>query len=195
VLILVRHGQTTFNASGLLVGRLDPPLTDTGRRQAAAIAAVVAGAARVVTSPLARARETAALLAPGLPVTVDERWIELDYGELDGKPFADIPADLWREWRSDPSLAPPGGESLDDVGARVAAACTDLLAEAAESDIVVVSHVSPIKAAVAWALGVGQETAFRMHLANASVTRIGRGAGGGPVLFTYNETAHLTALG
>jgi broad specificity phosphatase PhoE len=194
VLILVRHGQTEFNASGRLVGRLDPSLTETGRRQAAAIASAVAGAARVVTSPLARARETAALLAPGLPLTVDERWIELDYGQWDGRPFADVPAEVWRQWRSDPSFAPPGGESLDNVGARVADACAELLPEAAASDIVVVSHVSPIKAAVAWALGVGQERAFRMHLANASVTRIGPATTGGPVLFAYNETAHLSPL-
>jgi len=195
VLILVRHGQTTLNASGQLVGRLDPPLTDVGRRQAVALGEAVRGAARVVSSPLSRARETASLLGLDAPVEVDERWIELDYGEWDGRPFADVPAEQWAHWRADPSFAPPGGESLDSVGARVAAACADLLDDAARRDIVVVSHVSPIKAAVAWSLGVGQETSFRMHLANASVTRIAQGMAGGPVLHSYNETAHLVILG
>lgn len=190
MLILVRHGQTTLNASGRLVGRIDSPLTDEGRRQAIALGDVVRGASRVVTSPLARAVETASLLGLDGPMTVDERWIELDYGSLDGVPFNDVPRDLWDRWRTDSAFAPPGGESLDDVGARVAAACAELLDEAASSDVVVVSHVSPIKAAAAWALGVGQLVSFRMHLANASVTRIGKGWTG-PVLHTFNETAHL----
>jgi broad specificity phosphatase PhoE len=193
VLILVRHGQTTLNASGRLVGRIDSPLTEFGRRQAIALGDVVRGAARVVTSPLVRASETASLLGLDGPVSVDERWIELDYGSLDGVPFSDVPRDLWDRWRADSSFAPPGGESLDDVGNRVAAACAELLDEAASSDIVVVSHVSPIKAAAAWALGVSQSVAFRMHLANASVTRIGQGWSG-PVLHSFNETAHLGAL-
>jgi broad specificity phosphatase PhoE len=195
VLILVRHGQTTLNASGQLVGRLDTPLTDVGRHQAVALGEAVRGVARVISSPLSRARETAALLAPGLPVEVDERWIELDYGELDGVAFADVPASLWAQWRADSSFAPPGGESLDQVGERVAAACADVLDDAAKRDVVVVSHVSPIKAAVAWALGVGQGTAFRMHLANASVTRLAKGMTGGAVLHSFNETAHLLSLG
>lgn len=193
MLILVRHGQTTLNASGQLVGRIDSPLTDTGRRQAVALADVVRGAARVVSSPLARARETAALLGIDAPVEIDERWIELAYGEWEGKPFNDVPRPVWDRWRADPSFAPPGGESLDAVGARVAAAAAHLLDDAAESDIVVVSHVSPIKAAAAWALGVDQSVAFRMHLANASVTRIAKGWTG-PVLHAFNETAHLAAV-
>jgi broad specificity phosphatase PhoE len=188
VIILVRHGQTTLNAAGRLVGRLDPPLTELGREQARAVAGLVAGAARVVTSPLARAVQTAELL--GLPMTVDERWIELDYGVLDGAALADVPRDLWEQWRADSSFSPPGGESLDVVGARVADACAELRDEAAQADVVVVSHVSPVKAAVAWALGVGQSVSFRMHLDNGSLTRIGSGPAG-PVLRTFNETAHL----
>jgi broad specificity phosphatase PhoE len=193
VLILIRHGQTTLNASGQLVGRIDSPLTETGRRQAVALADLVRGAARVVSSPLARATETASLLGLDAAVEIDERWIELAYGDWEGKPFNDVPRDVWDRWRADSSFAPPGGESLDAVGSRVAAAAADLLDDAADADIVVVSHVSPIKAAAAWALGVDQSVSFRMHLANASVTRIAKGWTG-PVLHTFNETAHLAAL-
>ncbi|MDQ1438971.1 MAG: alpha-ribazole phosphatase [Acidimicrobiaceae bacterium] len=192
MLILVRHGQTAVNAAGRLQGRADPPLTDEGRAQASALAPVVTGASRVVCSPLRRARETAELLGLG-PIDVDERWVELDYGALDGMAFDEVPADTWRRWRTDPTWAPDGGESLDDVGARVAAACDDLLARPdSDGDIVVVSHVSPIKAAVAWSLGVPQTVSSRMHLALASVCRVALGPAG-PVLRTFNETAHLPA--
>lgn len=186
MLILVRHGQTAVNAEGRLQGRMDPALTDVGRVQASALAPVVAGAARVVSSPARRARDTAAML--GLPVEVDERWVEIDYGVLDGMAFADVPAETWQRWRTDSTWAPEGGESLDDVGRRVAAACEGLLA--ADEDVVVVSHVSPIKAAVAWALDVPPTVSSRMFLGLASVCRIDRGERG-PVLRTFNETAHL----
>ena len=185
MLVLVRHGRTTANATGLLLGRADPPLDEHGVQQAAALAAVVAGARRVVCSPLRRARETAAAL--GLPVEVDERWIELDYGDFDGRPISEVPADVWATWRADTGFAPPGGESLAARGVRVRAACEDLAEEAAEADVVVVSHVSPIKAAVAWALGVGDELSWRLHVAPASVTRITVRAGYG-VLTSFNWT-------
>src|SRR5436305_3157034 len=89
VLILARHGQTTANASGLLLGRADLPLTDLGRRQAEAIASTIHGAARVVSSPLRRALETAAMLSNA--VEVDERWVEVDYGQYDMLPLRDVP--------------------------------------------------------------------------------------------------------
>jgi broad specificity phosphatase PhoE len=185
VLVLVRHGRTTANATGLLLGRADPPLDEVGVAQAAALASVVAGARRVVCSPLRRARETAAAL--GLPVEVDERWIELDYGDFDGRPLAEVPAEVWAQWRADVAFAPPGGESLAALGERVRAACDELADEAAQGDVVVVSHVSPIKAAVAWALGVGDELSWRLHVAPASVTRIAVRDGRG-VLTAFNWT-------
>ena len=184
MLILLRHGRTATNAAGLLLGRADPPLDDTGMAQARAVAELLEGVHRVVSSPLLRARQTAEAL--GLPVTVDERWIELDYGEFEGRPFAGVPADVWDRWRHDPAFAPPGGESLADVGARVREACADLVAEAAEHDVVVVSHVSPIKAAVAWAVGAGDELAWRLHLDPAAISRVVVGPRG-PVLRSFNE--------
>lgn len=192
MLIVVRHGRTEANASGLLLGRrLDPGLDDLGRRQAAALAGVVAGAARVVTSPLRRARETAAAL--GLPVTVDDRWAEIDYGAFDGRPVAEVPQETWARWRADLDFTPPGGESLRQLAARIRPACEELLEEAADHDVVVVTHVSPIKAAVAWALGVGDDVAWRMFSAPASVTRIAAGRSG-PSLHGYNDVAHLAGL-
>ena len=192
MLIVVRHGRTEANASGLLLGRrLDPDLDELGRRQAAALAAALPGEARIVSSPLRRAQETAA--AFGRPVDTDERWAEIDYGDLDGTPLRDVPADVWSAWRADPSLSPGGGESLVDVGVRVRAACADLAEEAARADVVVVTHVSPVKAALAWALGVGDDVSWRAYVAPASITRIAT-AGPQPSLHAFNGCAHLDAL-
>jgi broad specificity phosphatase PhoE len=189
VLILLRHGQTSANAARLLLGRSDPPLTELGRRQAQALASVegVASASRVISSPLRRAVETAEMLGP--PVEVDDRWIEINYGRYEAMPLAEVPSEMWAAWRADPAYTPDGGESLIDVGKRVRAACEELAASAASSDedIVVVSHVSPIKSAVAWSLGVGEEIVWWMFLDVAAVTRIALSPVG-PSLRSFNET-------
>ena len=117
---------------------------------------------------------------------IDERWIELDYGELDGLPLRDVPGELWREWRADPAFAPPGGESLAALGVRVRAACTALVDEIRERDVVVVSHVSPIKAAIAWALGAGDDLSWRLFVQVASIARIGADQWG-TTLRSFNE--------
>lgn len=192
VLIVVRHGRTEANATGLLLGRrVDPGLDALGLQQAEALGRLLQGAHRVVSSPLLRTRQTAACL--GLPVTVDDRWVELDYGEMDGTPMAEVPADTWAAWRGDVDWTPPGGESLRTLGRRVRAALDDLAEEARERDVVVVTHVSPIKAAVAWALGVGDEITWRLFSAPASVTRIAV-RGGTPSLHGFNSVAHLDGL-
>lgn len=191
-IILVRHGRTTANAAGLLLGRLDPPLDETGVRQAAAAASMLAAGerrpARLVSSPLTRTRQTAAAIgeAVGLEVELDERWLELDYGELDGVPLADVPAETWATWRTDPEFCPAGGECLSALGRRVRAACDDLAEEVAHTDVVVVSHVSPIKAAVAWALESGDLVAWRLFVAPGSVSRIDVGRNG-PSLALFNQ--------
>lgn len=190
MLILVRHGQTEANASGLLQGRSDRTLTELGRAQAAAIGRSLPPEARIWTSPLSRARQTAEILAAGRPVTVDGRWIEIDYGDYDGVPVGSVSAEEWSRWRSDVSFRPPGGESMAECASRVRAACAELSAAALEGDVVVVSHASPIKAAVAWALGVGDEVVWRMYLGVASVSRVAV-TGRGPSLHSYNETHHL----
>jgi broad specificity phosphatase PhoE len=94
---------------------------------------------------------------------------------------------MWAAWRADPGYTPDGGESLLDVGKRVRSACEELAASATDADIVVVSHVSPIKSAVAWSLGVGEEIVWRMFLDVAAVTRIALSPLG-PSLRSFNET-------
>jgi broad specificity phosphatase PhoE len=194
VLILVRHGESVANAQGLLLGRTDAELTETGRVQAAAARVLIPGpVAEVRTSPLVRARDTAALLAFDAPTTVDERWVEVDYGEFECRPLGGIPAEVWQEWQRDRGFRPAGGETLAEVDDRVATACEELFAEdgadarRADGDVVVVSHVTPIKAAVAWALGT-VDLYWRLHLRTASVTRIGWNREA-PILHGFNEVA------
>lgn len=193
MITFVRHGETAANRARLALGRADPPLTERGEEQAAALAGQLAesGVVRVVSSPLLRARSTAEAIAArvGASVEIDARLVELDYGEWDEMSFADIPADALRRWRTDASFAPPGGESLVAVGARVAELCRELVDDAG---VVAVSHVSPIKAAVLWAMDADPLLAWRMHLDVASITRVGA-PGGTPCLLGFNETAHLRA--
>ena len=211
MLLLVRHGQSEANAAGLLIGRADSPLTQLGRLQADALGRAIArrfpSAPRLLTSPLQRAVETAESIAAAYSASyeatgrrraaddavakleVDERFIELDYGELDQRAISDLPAGLWDTWRADAAWRPTGGETLGEVKARVSAACEEIAASAAGGDVVVVSHVSPIKAAVAWALGTPADLAWRLSLSVASITKIA--LDGRPALVSFNETDHL----
>lgn len=84
------------------------------------------------------------------------------------------------------TLSPGGGESLAAVGARVRGACAELADAASEGDVVVVSHVSPIKAAIAWALGVGDGVTWRMFVEDAAVARVATGPPA-PLLMSFNE--------
>lgn len=193
MLVLIRHGESEGNARGVLLGRLDSPLTEHGENQARGLRQFFADGtqvSRVISSPLSRAKKTAEALGLHAPIEIDERWTEVDYGAFDGEKLTDVPADVWRAWRADPGFRPPGGETLAELGVRVRDACEELFAtdtEGArrEEHVVVVSHVSPIKAAVAWALGATDDLAWRLWLATASLTAIGWGADG-PVLRRYN---------
>lgn len=194
MLILVRHGRTPANAAGLLQGRLDQGLDDHGQAQAAAVAAYVnswCDVDAVVASPLQRAQQTAAAFE--LPVATDERWLELSYGEYEGTPHSDVPSEVWQRWRDDAHFTPVGGESLAALDVRVRAGCVDLVERAVSENIVVVSHVSPMKSAVAWALGVDIGISFNCHLDQAAVCRIAI-RGDRPVLLTFNETSPPIAL-
>jgi probable phosphoglycerate mutase len=200
MIVFVRHGQTAVNRAGALQGRFDAPLTDLGQQQAALVArALTAGdekPVRVWSSPLLRARSTAEAIATAcgdVEVEVDDRLVELDYGEWDQRPLAELSADVWQRWRTTPGFAPPGGESLEAVQERVVDFCAQRMEEWHDSLVVAVSHVSPIKAAVCWALDVDARTTWRMQLGLASITRVGAGRDGSGQLLSFNETSHLTA--
>jgi probable phosphoglycerate mutase len=135
-LYLVRHGQTERSAGHVYSGQADVPLTGLGRDQARVAGArlAAAGIDAVISSPLSRARDTAAAIAAatGAPMRVDDRLIEVDYG-----PFEGLDRDGARRrfgpaftaWREDPFGSPvPGMEPLDDALARARLAAADALA-------------------------------------------------------------------
>jgi broad specificity phosphatase PhoE len=198
MITFVRHGETAHNADGRLQGRADVELSARGLEQVARLATRLATheIASVYSSPLRRARQTAIAIAAvvGCEVEIDDRLIELDYGDWDGRPLAEIGPDAWAAWRADPSFAPPGGESLQVVTARVDAFCRERFAATGVGvNVIAVSHVSPIKAAVCWALGVDERATWQMQLGLATITDIGVRPNGGGYLASFNDAAHLTA--
>ena len=205
-LILVRHGQSEPNARGALVGRSDHGLTDLGRSQAGALARQLAAEAlrwpdggRILSSPLLRARDTAGAILAELqragaangPAEIDDRLVELDYGGLDGLLPAEVDAAVWAAWRADPAFRPAGGETLAELQERCNLLFDELQAGALEEHdkrvVVAVSHVSPIKAAVVWALGVDPRISWKLQLPVAAITRIALGRRG-PALVSFGET-------
>ena len=191
MLILVRHGQTRVNAGGLLQGRMDPPLDEIGQTQARLIGTAIRARfprAAVISSPLVRARETASAITDD--VVIDERFVELDYGDFDGKAMSDVPSETWALWRRDPYFRPPNGETLVELDLRVRPALEELAVRAVSDDVVIVSHVSPIKSAVTWALGVGPDATWRCSLDRASISVIAVSERG-PALLGFNDTSHL----
>ncbi|HEX9683905.1 MAG TPA: histidine phosphatase family protein [Acidimicrobiales bacterium] len=193
--VIVRHGRTDANARRLLAGRINPPLDTTGWEQVRRVAARLTDVDRVITSPLDRARQTAEVIAEAACVdTIDDsRWIELDYGDWDGRAIDDVTKEEWAAFRGDPTFAPPGGESLSELSERVGQALGDLASHRPVAGVtVVVTHVSPVKAAVAWSLGAGPELTWRIFVANASITQLSLGPSGA-LLRSFNDTGHLEA--
>ena len=193
-IIIVRHGRTEFNATGRLQGRTDNPLDEVGLAQAEAVAAYLQpellSDTLFVCSPLLRARQTATAIVNqvGSSFEIDERWIELDYGSYEGLRQAEVPSNVWRDWKNDNDFAAPQGESLNQVQRRVAEACDDLVQRLNGRTAVVVSHVSPIKSAVAWALGMDASVGWKTQLSTASITRISVSSNG-VALTAFNEIA------
>jgi broad specificity phosphatase PhoE len=181
-LILVRHGESTWNAEERLQGQLDPPLSDRGREQSRALAAIVNGVPddRVVCSDLSRARETAELI--GLrPGRYDERWREIDIGSWGGRTAAEIDAQGGEltNWRGGPRKA-ADGEPWDAFAARVAGALDELVA--AGGPWTVVTHGGCIRAAVA-------------HLTGADALRIGSPPNASATVFEVGARPRLLVYG
>nr|WP_062334250.1 bifunctional RNase H/acid phosphatase [Herbidospora sakaeratensis] len=198
-LILLRHGQTALSVEKRFSGLGDPALTELGETQAEKAAVRLAGAKldAIVSSPLGRARQTAEAVAKatGLPVHVDDDLRETDFGAWEGRTFAEI-RDRWphemNAWLADPAVAPPGGESFQAAGRRVRWARERILAGHPGETVLVVSHVTPIKLLVRYALNAPPEALYRMHLDLACLSAIDYYSDGPSVLRVFNDTAHLT---
>lgn len=129
---------------------------------------------RVVVSSRRRTQQTARAAGfADAPTTVDDRWMEIDFGAYDDRRIGDVMAELTSAWASDVSYVPPGGESMTCLHERVGEAVDELVEEAAESNILVVTHATPIKSAVVWLLGGSAEMIMRLRVSLASVTAFG----------------------
>jgi broad specificity phosphatase PhoE/ribonuclease HI len=200
--LLLRHGQTELSRQRRYSGRGNPALTEVGRRQAADAARYLAakgGISAVVSSPLARAYDTAAAAAEslGLPVIVDDDLIETDFGDWEGLTFLEAAQrhpDVHGRWLRDTSLAAPGGESFDQVAQRVRRARDRIIAEYGESTVLVVSHVTPIKTLLRLALGAGSSVLHRLHLDLASLSIAEFYPDDGASVRLVNDTSYLSGI-
>src|SRR5215212_5421471 len=155
-LVLVRHGESAFNAERRLQGQTDAPLSAAGREQGARLREILSSLSLsgAVTSDLGRARETAELAGFG-DARPDPRWREFDLGEWSGRLEADVPAEELAAFRR-AALVPPGGESWPLFAARVGTAVEALGREAGTH--VVFTHGGCVRAAVAHVTGARPET-------------------------------------
>jgi broad specificity phosphatase PhoE len=197
-LLLLRHGQTELSVQRRYSGHGDPELTPLGHAQAAGAAARIAKVPDVVTvltSPLRRARQTAALVAEatGAPLNVREGLIETDFGAWEGLTFLearDRDPQLHAEWLGSEEVAPPGGESFAAVGRRVAAELADVLRDYPGATLVLVSHVTPIKTLLRDALQGGPGVLYRLHLDLAALSIVDFSPDGGASVRLVNDTSH-----
>jgi probable phosphoglycerate mutase len=203
-LVLVRHAVTPFTEQGRVDGRggADPDLSEAGREQAARVAQAVAdlverqgdGEARLVTSSLARARQTGAAIGARLGVepAVDDDWDEQSFGDWDGAVFAELVEeqndDLIRLWR-DRDYRRPGGESLAELEARVLRAYETALDS--QGTTVVVTSRKPILVVLARALGIDEERFWALSTDPASLTAVERWPDGRMSVPFVNRTSHL----
>lgn len=199
-MLLLRHGQTELSVQRRYSGRGNPELTALGREQAANAARYLAsrgGIAAVISSPLGRAKETAAAAADalGVPLTVDDDLIETDFGKWEGLTFSEASErdpQLHAQWLSDTSVTPPEGESFDTVHHRVRRARNRIIAEYGGATVLVVSHVTPIKTLLRLALDAGPSLLYRLHLDLASLSIAEFYSDGPASVRLVNETSYLT---
>jgi probable phosphomutase (TIGR03848 family) len=207
-LILVRHGRTTANASGLLAGRaVGVSLDQLGRDQAALTGERLASVpvVGVVSSPLERCQQTAQLIMDrqaGTPhAPLDPDLTECDYGQWQGRKLSDLATeDLWRLVQSQPSAVVfPGGESMAAMQYRSVAAIRrhDAAFEAEHGPgavWVAVSHGDVIKSILADALGMHLDLFQRINVSPASVSIVNYSAGRPTVYATNTEAGDLSWL-
>jgi broad specificity phosphatase PhoE len=197
-LLLLRHGQTELSVQRRYSGHGDPELTPLGHAQAAGAAARlgrIPDIAAVLTSPLRRARQTAALVAEatGAPLHVRERLVETDFGTWEGLTFPEARArdpQLHAEWLGSEEVAPPGGESFAAVSRRVAAERAELVQDYPGAMLVLVTHVTPIKMLLRDALQGGPGVLYRLHLDLAALSIVDFYPDGGASVRLVNDTSH-----
>lgn len=199
--VLVRHGQTAWNAEGRAQGHTDIALDETGRAQAEAMAPVVAAydPTLLVSSDLARARETAAFLEKetGLSAAEDPRWREYDLGERTGLTLAEFGARVGVEfdgwWDVHAHVVVPGAETPEELARRVLPAFGEVLEGLGEGETaVVVTHGASLRVAIAGILGWPVEAAGGLEaMRNCAWAVLAETGPGRLRLSSYNQTGPI----
>jgi alpha-ribazole phosphatase len=198
---LLRHGETKWNAENRICGRSDVPLSEAGRRQAKRLAERLKPMSfdALYSSPLKRAIDTARFISEriGLEPAVDDRLVELDYGEWEGKTLEEIIKNdpkTFRAWETDPGeVAPPGGESGLEAQQRVVPFLDSLAAKHRKGQVAVVFHKTVCRLAICHVLGMSPSNyRRRLIMENGSLSIIQSGEDDWQ-LITYNDTSHLSA--
>ncbi len=197
LILLVRHGQTTFNIEGRLPGQLPGvALTDEGRRQAQRAAVALAGLplSSIIASPLEWARETAEIIARGwaLPVTLEERLMDTDVAYWSGQKIEEVNRTdpRWKAFVEHPTEPPEGVESLTSVQQRSVAVVEDILRDSALGNhIVLVAHADVVKLIVAHYSRMSIESIRYVAIGNASISVLAFGEESAPHLLAVNWTA------
>jgi len=208
--ILVRHGRTALTESHKLSGRggEDPQLSELGRDDASKVALELAKVGRsgvfaklltptaIISSPIARTRETAQVIANrlGLSVQTEDDIAEIAFGEWDGHTNQEV-ATAWPEqynaWRGDVKIAPPGGESLEEFDLRVQRGRQRILSEFEGQTVVVVSHVMPIRGFLKAATAADWPIYWRATVAPCSITVLRFWGDEAAEITVVNHTTHL----
>jgi broad specificity phosphatase PhoE len=197
---LVRHGETDWNRELVFRGRLDVALNEHGRQQAQAAADKLAEVelAALYTSPLARARETADIIAQGcsLQCVIDQAFIDMDFGQWQGLALREVETrfpDAYRIWLQSPEQAHiPAAESLAAVKGRAVAGLTKLAQRHEDAAVGIVSHRVACKLVMAWALGLDESAFWRIRQDTGCVNVLRYD--GHTVVQTLNDTCHLRTL-
>ena len=200
-LLLVRHGETDWNASGRYQGQMDVPLNAAGHEQADILARRLAAypISAIYTSDLARAWQTAQVIGKvcALEVHPEPRLRELSFGEWQGLTYQQIgqrdPDGLAR-WSSDRvNLSPPGGEGLGEMATRVQDFLSQIRSEHQEGTVALVSHGGTIRIVLCVLLGLPLASYWQFEVDNTAIAEI-EWRSLGPVVVRWNDAHHLKDL-
>ncbi|MBI1662084.1 MAG: histidine phosphatase family protein [Nitrosopumilus sp.] len=177
-IIFLRHGQAKNNTERILAGRTEGvPLTDVGEQQAQHTAELLEhmNISAIYSSPIQRAKHTAEIVGKhnSLDVTIDERLIELDMGKFTGMAYDDIFTDhgnvFMKFYQGDLEIAHNGVETFDEVKKRVLGIVDHVIENHPDENVVLVTHMDPIKAMLSTVVDLSPTNLFELIIANASL--------------------------
>jgi alpha-ribazole phosphatase len=202
-LYLVRHGQTDYSLHNRLCGAIDPPLNEHGLAMAEALAASYGagpdgkGWTAIWASPMLRTRQTAEPTAAraGIGLTIDEGLREIAYGEWEGRAESDVEHEdgaRFRAWQAHPGwVAPPGGETGNQIAIRALAVVERIRAQHADGKVLVVSHKATLRVLLCALMGIDVDS-FRVRVAQkVCAVSIVDFKSSGPLLQVLGDTSHL----